>query len=190
MATNILVAALCCVPSQKDPAELRDPFQAAVVTAIHQFAGDGKLRHVQEFIKRNPKLVSSKKIFPDGGRKPSWTDGFTPLHHAVRGGKKDVIAYLIENGADVNAPGPYDWTPLHIAAQNGNLAVVIRLVMSGAKVNAKTVAVPESSGDGDPGDPESDTPPKVWPAIPPLTPLDLAKSAKRHLVVGYLRLVK
>lgn len=76
-------------------------------------------------------------------------------------------------------------TPLHVAAQKGGLAVVKRLVEGGARVGAKTLAVPKmlnSSSDASP-----DVPPQVSPAIPSLTPIELAQHAKRPEVVAYLK---
>ncbi len=55
-----------------------------------------------------------------------------PLHSAVAGGHDDLVAVLIDAGADVNATQRHGWTPLHGAAQNGSLASVERLLAAGA----------------------------------------------------------
>jgi cytochrome c len=41
----------------------------------------------------------------------------TPLYQAVRGGHPQVVAYLIQKGADVNLGDKTQKTPLHIAAR-------------------------------------------------------------------------
>ena len=45
--------------------------------------------------------------------------------------------YLVEHGADVNAPGDYGWTPLHSAAYQGLNDVIEYLVSRGANIDAK-----------------------------------------------------
>jgi ankyrin repeat protein len=60
----------------------------------------------------------------------------TPLHHAVTYRKIEVVEFLIEHGADVNA---IDWTgmtPLHIAAVMNRIAEAKALVRAGANVEA------------------------------------------------------
>ena len=54
------------------------------------------------------------------------------LHSAVAGNHDEVVAVLIDAGADVNARQRHGWTPLHGAAQNGALASVERLLAAGA----------------------------------------------------------
>jgi ankyrin repeat protein len=60
-----------------------------------------------------------------------------PIHSAVSGGHDDVVAVLIDAGADVNATQRHGWTPLHGAAQNGSLASVERLLAAGADATAR-----------------------------------------------------
>ena len=160
-----------------------DAFQAALVAAIHRFAEDGELDHLRAILDRHPELVNVKLTFR-GNRKPHWTDEYTALHRAADRGREDVVAYLIEKRADVNATGPLDWTPLHVAAQKGNLPIVKRLVKAGARLDAKTRAVPEMVGVPGmaPGDPL-----EVSPAIPSRTPLELAQEAGHPEVVAYLK---
>jgi ankyrin repeat protein len=60
-----------------------------------------------------------------------------PIHSAVAGGHDEVVAVLIDAGADVNATQRHGWTPLHGAAQNGSLASVERLLAAGADPAAR-----------------------------------------------------
>jgi ankyrin repeat protein len=60
-----------------------------------------------------------------------------PLHSAVAGNHDDVVAVLVDAGADVNARQRHGWTPLHGAAQNGSLASVERLLAAGADASAR-----------------------------------------------------
>jgi ankyrin repeat protein len=53
----------------------------------------------------------------------------TPLHHAARFAHKEVITWLIENGADVNAVAYNGFTPLHLT-ERGEIAEI--LIKAGA----------------------------------------------------------
>jgi hypothetical protein len=63
-------------------------------------------------------------------------NGITPLHNAVLMGYKDVMALLLDKGADVNARDCNNTTPLHYAAM-ADKAMVAMLLEKGADVNAK-----------------------------------------------------
>src|SRR5258705_3218287 len=54
-----------------------------------------------------------------------------PIHSATAGNHDDVVAVLIDAGADVNATQRHGWTPLHGAAQNGSLPAVERPLAAG-----------------------------------------------------------
>jgi ankyrin repeat protein len=60
-----------------------------------------------------------------------------PIHSATAGNHDDVVAVLIDAGADVNATQRHGWTPLHGAAHNGSLASVERLLAAGADPAAR-----------------------------------------------------
>jgi hypothetical protein len=163
-----------------------DAFQAALVAAVHRFAEDGELDHLRAVLNKYPRLVNAKQTSRTG-RKPSWTDDYTALHRAAERGHEEVVGFLIKKGADVNATANFGWTPLHVAAQRGALSAVKRLVKAGAKVDARTVAVPAKVG-VPPGSSPEERPRKI-PAIPSLTPLEMAKEAKHPEVVEYLKAV-
>jgi ankyrin repeat protein len=60
------------------------------------------------------------------------------LHEAVAAGKREVVAFLISQGADVNANSDAG-TPLHDAAWRGDADIIRLLVASGADVNARSL---------------------------------------------------
>jgi ankyrin repeat protein len=66
--------------------------------------------------------------------------GHTPLYTAAGQGHKEMVAFLIEHGAEVNShPDDGSWrgeTPLFKAAKNNHKAVVELLLAKGADVNA------------------------------------------------------
>ena len=60
-------------------------------------------------------------------------DGETPLTSAVRGGRMDVVRFLLAKGADVNKQNWLsDWTPLMQAANSGNTEMIKVLLDHGA----------------------------------------------------------
>jgi ankyrin repeat protein len=64
--------------------------------------------------------------------------GWTPLHWAVRFGRKEVAELLIAKGADVNAKQAVEGeTPLHLATWDGYKEIAELLINNGADVNAK-----------------------------------------------------
>jgi len=67
-------------------------------------------------------------------------DGSTPLHCATWKGQQEVVALLLESGADVNAHNANEhWgtTPLHAAAHANQAAIAQMLIDRGADVNAE-----------------------------------------------------
>jgi len=94
--------------------------------AIHKAAKKGELNRVKSILAKNPELVNAKG-----------NDGWTCLHWAALENHKDVVEFLVINGAEVNAKGNWDWTPLHVAARKGHKEIVKFLISNGADVNAK-----------------------------------------------------
>ncbi|MDH5682151.1 MAG: ankyrin repeat domain-containing protein [Spirochaetota bacterium] len=60
------------------------------------------------------------------------------LYHAFSDGRMDIVKYLLEKGANINAKSYlYRQTVLHVAARGGNLKMVKYLIKRGADLNAK-----------------------------------------------------
>src|ERR1700737_469050 len=81
--------------------------------AIHAAAESGDLATVTILIKEDPRLVEAK----------DWAN-LTPLHLAVFHGHQDVVTFLLDKGANVNARTTDGITPLHEAAQIGSKELV------------------------------------------------------------------
>lgn len=56
----------------------------------------------------------------------------TPLHHAIRYGRTDILGALLELPINLNLPNGNGYTPLHIAVHERNKHAVIQLVNAGA----------------------------------------------------------
>lgn len=63
-------------------------------------------------------------------------DGWTPLHYACSGPDNGVAAFLIANGAELNARSDNGTTPLMMAARYGNGDLVPLLLKAGAEPRA------------------------------------------------------
>jgi ankyrin repeat protein len=98
---------------------------------LFESAAVGKWERVQALIQQDPTQINA--VSPDG---------FSPLGLAAFFGHPKVVAYLIEHGADVNAPSknPMRVCPLHSALAHRQAEVAFeiakRLVAHGADVNA------------------------------------------------------
>jgi len=63
-------------------------------------------------------------------------DGDTPLRRAIYGNQFEVVKYLVENGACVNAKDNCNSTPLYYACHYGELEMVKYLHEKGAYINS------------------------------------------------------
>nr|XP_014341383.1 PREDICTED: relA-associated inhibitor isoform X2 [Latimeria chalumnae] len=65
-------------------------------------------------------------------------EGITALHNAICGENNNIVLFLINIGANVNAPDSHGWTPLHCAASCNDTHVCNMLVKHGAAIFATT----------------------------------------------------
>ena len=63
-------------------------------------------------------------------------DGGYPINHAMNYNRNEIVRYLVERGADVNAKQDGHYTPLMSAAEGGNADMVALLLQHGADINA------------------------------------------------------
>jgi len=63
--------------------------------------------------------------------------GWAPLHYAAFEGRAQVISYLIEKGADKDAPAPNGYTALMLAARGGHLEATRALLYDDADLTIK-----------------------------------------------------
>ena len=91
--------------------------------------------HYPAFFGRGEAAAAAEALLAAGADVNARSDNdfsVLPIHSAVAGGHDEVVAVLVDAGADVNARQRHGWTPLHGAAQNGTLASVETLLAAGA----------------------------------------------------------
>lgn len=90
-------------------------------------AYEGKLSELKQIIAKYPAIISSR----DADQKA------TPLLWAIEKDHREIISYLLEHGADINAQGQQGVSSLHRAALHGNVKLATYLLARGARVNIK-----------------------------------------------------
>ena len=85
----------------------------------------GDVVQLESFSKKDPELLRALA-----------KDDQTPLHVAARVGQKEVVQWLVNKKADVNARDGRKSTPLHEAAVGNSAAVIDILLKAGAKLEA------------------------------------------------------
>jgi ankyrin repeat protein len=105
----------------------------AEASLMNDYAGDGfTALHFAAFFGRPDaaSLLIERGAEVDAfGR--GWMTG-TAIHSAVSRKHADLVAILLEAGANPNVRQSAGWTPLHAAAMNGDLASVDLLLAAGA----------------------------------------------------------
>ncbi|KAM3595020.1 uncharacterized protein V6R79_017174 [Siganus canaliculatus] len=97
-------------------------------TSLHRACIDGNLRQVQYLVEQGHPV------------NPRDYCGWTPLHEASNHGHYDIVAMLLDHGANINDPGGplcEGVTPLHDALSCGNFKVARLLVERGASVTLR-----------------------------------------------------
>lgn len=61
----------------------------------------------------------------------------TPLNHAINRGRDEIVKYLVERGANVNALYEGHYSPLMSAVGSNNIEIIKLLIEKGANVNLK-----------------------------------------------------
>ena len=90
-------------------------------------AYEGKFAVVKQLVAKYPAVVNGRDE----------DQGATPLQWAVDRDQRDIISYLLAQGADVNARGNQGVSSLHRTALQGNTALAKYLLTHGADINIK-----------------------------------------------------
>jgi ankyrin repeat protein len=95
---------------------------------VYEASALGDLEVVRNLVKRNPQLVNSFAA-----------DGFYPLGLAAYFGHREIVEFLLKNGADVKlaARNGQKVTALHAGASRGGAEIVKMLLEAGANPNAR-----------------------------------------------------
>ena len=69
--------------------------------------------------------------------RPDRQSGLTPLHVASFMGCMNIVIFLLQHGANANAPTMRGETPLHLASRANQTDIVRILLRNGAQVDAR-----------------------------------------------------
>jgi ankyrin repeat protein len=92
---------------------------------IHDTINSREPAKVAALLRKDPGLLQARNA-----------EGDQPLHLAVQKDDPEMIALLLEAGADVNAKGAKGWTPLHYAGAIDSKEASIALLENGANRDA------------------------------------------------------
>jgi len=95
---------------------------------LHGAIRDGRLKRVKELMGYNGDLIHVVQRWPN--------EGDLPIHTAIRHDRPEILQFLLEQGAGVNARRPDGTTPLHLAGQYGRIDTARLLLERGADINA------------------------------------------------------
>ena len=117
-------------------ANLQDQYNLTL--ALFQAVQNNSLPEVKQILDRlSPNKIS---ILVNSRTNPaSAGEGETPLHIAVKNANREMVKFLLDNGADVNVGDKYEATPLHFACRNGDGYIARMLVEFGGDLTIKAI---------------------------------------------------
>jgi len=171
-------------PVPQDARSKEARYEEALAIAAELLALNGKSKPLEVLLERHPNLPKAvEKRRPHV--KPTSDDFSSLLHYAVRSGDRDTVEMLIRKGLNINATRCDGWTPLHEAAKEGDVKMVKLLIERGADVNAKIEG--HDAFTAIPLNPSTNDKPRLFPAVPDRTALDIARVWNRMEVVRLLQ---
>jgi len=92
---------------------------------IHDACQAGDLEKVKKLLKEDPEQLQA--VTPEGK---------SPLHMATGWGRKEIVIFLLKEGADIKALNMQGGTPLHVAASRNQPECAAILLDNGADIEA------------------------------------------------------
>ncbi len=108
------------------------PILTALRAKRHKISGNA----FAETLKKGNKAIK-EQVIAQLKKTGGLTDSPDYLHAAIRVGDKDMVVFLLDEGATVNLPDNFGYTALNRAAGGGNDEIVSLLLQRGAKPNLK-----------------------------------------------------
>ncbi len=131
IALRLGVTAICVVPcvvvsGAATPRVARAQGEVKAVTSpIFEAISKGDLQGVKDIVKKDAAAIKAKAGY-----------GYSPLFAAIEQRQKDIVAYLLEKGADPNEQ-TYSTSALDRALDNSNKDIALLLIEKGADVEKR-----------------------------------------------------
>lgn len=122
ISISLLTVCGCQARAQRAVGKIRDMRAQPIEEAVRK----GDCAAIQQLLGREPSLAKVRD-----------SAGYTPLHWAAIDGRKDIVALLLANGAEIDAGTPQGATPLHLAAGSGRREAVEVLLKNGADLHRR-----------------------------------------------------
>lgn len=154
--------AVCLAMYYREPELAEAIARAKGDVDIHEAAVLGRTARVRELVAADPSLVNARsaddayplglaayfrhpetaRMLLDHGADPNRAGmgamKVTPLHAAVSSGQSQIVQWLLDAGADVDARQQMDYTPLMGAAANARTEIIDLLLARGADRSLKS----------------------------------------------------
>jgi len=100
----------------------------AAAGEIHDACQAGDLEKVKQILRQDPEQLQA--VTPEGK---------SPLHMATGWGRKEIVIFLLKEGANINALNQQGGTPLHVAASRNQPECAAVLLDNGADIEVVRV---------------------------------------------------
>lgn len=101
---------------------------AFIITQFLNACKDGDLPKIKDMWSGSAKQISNIDVADSEGK--------TGLLNSVIGNRRDVLIYLINEGADINAKDKEERSALHHAANSNNKQMILLLLMNSIEASA------------------------------------------------------
>jgi len=102
---------------------------------LHFAAAAGNVELARILLNKGTSGLNEASMIMHGGAAGGWT----PLHLACLNGHPQMVSFLLDHGADIEARDGYQRTPLILTGQGKSFQVAKTLVERGADINAEAI---------------------------------------------------
>ncbi|MFN8440891.1 MAG: sigma-70 family RNA polymerase sigma factor [Caldilineaceae bacterium] len=127
------------IPMVKQTLQANKPSQEPEFANKVQFfiaLRDHSLTQIKKLLAQQPSLLEAKTEWKMALGHHYWPIGSTAIHLSAASGDAEILAYLLDQGSEIDKPNHYGMTALHMATMMRQPATVELLLRRGAALNA------------------------------------------------------